>query len=72
MIEGELACIIFPSRCNVLFGNAHVLVPKVKLSCNVVIDSMSVLVLKGKLACTRFLSRFNVIGNTVVVVLEGS
>jgi hypothetical protein len=45
MIEGELACVIFPSRCNVLFGNAHVLVSKVKLSCNVVIDSMFVLVL---------------------------
>ena len=30
-IEGKLACLRFPSWCNVAFGNALVLVPKGKL-----------------------------------------
>jgi hypothetical protein len=31
-IEGKLACIIFPSKCNVGLGNAVVLVPQEKLT----------------------------------------
>ena len=32
MIKEKLACVIFPSQCNIVFGNAFVLVSKGKLA----------------------------------------
>ena len=60
-IEGKIACIRFPSMCNVVFGNAVVLVPQENLrgasfysSCNVFLGNGFVVVTEGKLACVRF------------------
>ena len=61
IIEEKPACIRFPSKCNVSFGNAFVLVPHEKLtgasfysSCNVFLGDGFIVVTEGKLACVRF------------------
>ena len=65
-VEGKIACVRFPSRCNVAFGNALVLVPQGSLKgasfcswCNVFLGN-------------GFASQCNVIfGNALVDVLQG-
>ena len=61
-IEGKLACVRFPSRCNVAFGNALVLVPHGKLNgasfcswCIVFLDNGFEVVKEENLACVRFI-----------------
>ena len=64
--EGKIACVRFPSWCNVAFGNALVLVPQRSLKgasfcswCNVFLGN-------------GFASQCNVIfGNALVDVLQG-
>ena len=67
-VEGKITCVRFPSRLNVAFGNALVLVPHGSLKgasfcswcnvfasqCNVIFGNALVDVLQGKLAHVRF------------------
>jgi hypothetical protein len=66
--EGKLACVIFSSLCNVVFGNALVLMPQGRIKgasfcswCSVLIENGFVVVTQGKLACVGFFSRCNVV-----------
>ena len=61
-IEGNIACVIFLSRCNVAFGNTLVLVAQGSLKgasfcswCNVFLGNGFVVVIDGNLACVRFI-----------------
>ena len=72
-----MACIRFPSECNVGLGNALALMPQEKLtgsrfysSYNVFLGNGFVVVIEGELACVRFPSWCNVVfGNALVLVL---
>ena len=63
-IEGKIACVRFPSWCNVAFGNALVLVPHGSLKGSIFCSWFNVILGNG------FSSQCNVIfGNELVFVL---